>query len=102
MFLVNDTGIAACLDAKTGKKHWSERLDGKFSASPVYAAGNVYFPAENGKTFVVAAKPEYELVAENRLDAGCMGSPAVAGEDLILRTGARSESKYFLYCISKK
>ncbi|MGL6094678.1 MAG: PQQ-binding-like beta-propeller repeat protein [Fimbriiglobus sp.] len=102
LFVVNDTGIAACLNAKTGKKLWSERLDGKFSASPVFAAGNVYFASENGKTFVVAAKPEFELVAENRLVAGCMGSPAVVGNDIILRTGARSETDYYLYCITKK
>jgi len=61
----------------------------------VYAAGNLYFPAENGKTFVVAASPTFTLVAENRLDAGCRASPAVAGDALFLRTTTH------LYCIGK-
>lgn len=95
LFMVNDTGTAFCLDARTGKELWKESLDGKFSASPVSADGNVYFPSENGKTFVVAADRTYRLVETNRLDAGCMASPAVAGQDIFLRT------KTHLYCIGK-
>jgi hypothetical protein len=35
----------------------------------------------------VAANPErFELLAENRLDDGCMASPAVVGDDLVIRT----------------
>jgi hypothetical protein len=35
----------------------------------------------------VAANPErFELLAENRLEAGCMASPAVVGDDLVIRT----------------
>jgi outer membrane protein assembly factor BamB len=104
LFLVSDGGIASCVDAKTGKVRWSERLDGEFSASPVYASGNVYFCNQNGKTFVVAARPEFNLVAENRVDVdasvpspkGFMASPAIAGDDLFLRT------RTHLYCIGKK
>jgi outer membrane protein assembly factor BamB len=95
LFMVNDTGTAFCLDAKTGKEVWKESLDGKFSASPVYADGNVYFASETGKTFVVAADRTFKLVETNRLDAGCMASPAVAGQDIFLRT------KTHLYCIGK-
>jgi outer membrane protein assembly factor BamB len=104
LFMVNDGGFASCVEAKTGKVRWYERLDGEFSASPVYANGNVYFCNQNGKTFVVAAKPEFTVVAENRLDAdasvpaprGFMASPAVAGDELFLRT------RTHLYCIGKK
>lgn len=95
LYMVNDNGVAFCFEARTGKKVWQERLDGKFSASPVYAAGNLYFPSENGKTSVVAASPTFNLVAENRLDAGCRASPAVAGDALFLRTMTH------LYCIGK-
>jgi outer membrane protein assembly factor BamB len=95
LFLVNDTGTASCLDAKTGKELWKESLDGKFSASPVYAGGNIYFASENGKTFVVAAEREFKLVETNKLDAGCMASPAVADGAIFLRT------KTHLYCIGK-
>ncbi len=96
LFLVSDTGIPYCFDARTGRKHWQERFDGKFSASPVAAGETVYFPGENGKTYVVAASKEYKLVEVNVLESGCMASPAVAGNELFLRT------KTHLYCIAKK
>ena len=96
LFLVSDDSIASCLDAGTGKVHWSERLGGEFTASPVAAGGFLYFPNQGGKTTVVRAGKEYEPVAVNELPAGCMASPAVAGDALFLRT------KTHLYCIAGK
>lgn len=95
LFMVNDTGTSFCLDARTGQEVWRESLDGKFAASPVYADGNVYFASENGKTFVVAADRTFKPVETNRLDAGCMASPAVVDGALFVRT------KTHLYCIGK-
>ena len=37
-------------------------------------------------TAVVARSDEFALLAENRLDAGFMASPAVVGDALVLRT----------------
>ena len=47
LYCVSDDGIASCLNAKTGERHWRERLAGDFSASPVFAAGRIYFLNEN-------------------------------------------------------
>lgn len=86
LFMVSDAGIMTCLDAKSGKVHWSERVLGDTSASPVLAGGNIYAADRGGKTSVVRAVKEFEPVATNVLDAGCMASPAVSGGALILRT----------------
>jgi outer membrane protein assembly factor BamB len=96
LFMVSDIGIASCLEAKSGKQLWQERLDGHFSASPVCGGGHLYVPDEEGKTYVLAASPSFKVVAVNRLDAGCMASPAVAGDALFLRT------KTHLYCLSRR
>ena len=48
LFVVNDGGIASCLDATTGATHWVQRLGGAFSASPVFADGRIYFLSEEG------------------------------------------------------
>ncbi len=96
LFLTSDNGIATAVDAKSGKALYSERLDGDTSASPVLVDGNIYSCNQAGKTFVFTATPEYNLVATNRLDDGCMASPAVAGDALYIRT------KSALYCIAKK
>lgn len=86
LYMVSDQGIASCLDARTGKVYYSERLDGEFSASPVWANGFIYYCSQNGKTFVVKAGREFVLEAENRLEDGFMASPAVSDDSLILRT----------------
>ena len=59
LYMVSDRGIASCLDAKTGKVHWSERLDANFSASPVFADGKIYFQSEEGDTTVVKAGKKF-------------------------------------------
>ena len=48
LYIVNDGGIASCLDATTGALHWQQRLGGNFSASPVFADGRIYFLSEEG------------------------------------------------------
>jgi outer membrane protein assembly factor BamB len=91
--MVSDRGIVSCLEAKTGKPLWQERLGGDFCASPVYAAGHIYLADEEGQTHVLVAGPSFRSAAVNRLDAGCMASPAAVGDTLIVRT------KSHLYCI---
>ena len=54
LYLVNDIGIASCLDAKTGAPYWVARLGGNYSASPVVADGRIYFLSEEGVATVIA------------------------------------------------
>jgi hypothetical protein len=67
---------------------WRERIPGKYSASPLLADGRIYFCSQEGRTTVVADAPEYRELATNELDGMLMASPAVVGDDLILRTDA--------------
>ncbi len=87
-YMVNDKGIASCLDVETGEPTWTERIGGPHSASPIHADGRIYFFDEkDGISRVIEANPkEFKLLAENQLDAGCMASPAVIGDALIVRT----------------
>jgi outer membrane protein assembly factor BamB len=86
LFTVNDTGVATCLDAETGRLIWQQRIYDTFSASPVEAGGLLYVCAESGNTYVLRAADRYELVAKNDLGALILASPAVAWGQLILRT----------------
>jgi outer membrane protein assembly factor BamB len=92
-FVVSDTGMASCLEAKTGKRMWMEHLGRHHSASPVSAGGYLYFPDDDGTTFVVKAAGKFELVGRNALGEECYASPAVAHGQLFLRT------LHHLYCI---
>ncbi|MBX3280461.1 MAG: PQQ-binding-like beta-propeller repeat protein [Acidobacteria bacterium] len=86
IYMISDTGIAGCVDAKTGELVWQQRIGGEYSASPVYADGKIWFFCEDGKTTVIRPGRSFELVAENTLDEGFLASPAIAGRALFLRT----------------
>ena len=86
LFFVNDSGIATCLEAKTGTKVWQERIRGFFSASPLASPNRIYFFDHDGKTTVIAPDRKLKILAVNQLDDGFMASPAVTGKALILRT----------------
>ena len=86
IFTVDDNGVAACTDAKTGESVWRKRLGGAYSASPILALGRIYFFSQDGPATVIEAGPEFKQLAENKLDEGFMASPAVVGKAMILRT----------------
>ncbi len=86
LYFVSDGGVATCLNAKTGDEHWSQRMPGSYSASPLFVDGRIHFFSQDGKTTVIAPGKEYKELAVNQLSDGFMASPAVAGKALFLRT----------------
>ena len=86
LFMMNDGGVASCLDALTGEVIWSQRLKGEYWSSPLYANGLIYCFSQTGEIPVFKAARELEIVAENKLNDGFVASPAVAGDSLILRS----------------
>jgi outer membrane protein assembly factor BamB len=86
IYMINDDGVANCIDAATGEPVWSRRIGGRFAASPIYADGRLYFCDQDGTTTILKPGRQYEVLATNTLDDGCMASPAVSGRALLLRT----------------
>ncbi len=67
----------------------------KFSASPVWADGKIYFLAENGKMTIVEDGPTFKIVAQNELGEKCCASPAISQGNLFIRTDKA------VYCIGR-
>src|SRR5258705_12957151 len=86
IFMIDDGGIASCLDAKSGADVWRERVGGSFSAAPLYAEGRIYFFSEEGKTTVIEAGRKYNVLAENQLGDGYMATPAIVDGGIVLRS----------------
>ena len=86
LYFVTDTGVASCVDARTGRVLWQQRMNGNFSASPVAADGRIYFQSEEGETTVVAAGPTFRRLAVNALDGAMLASLAVSGGAMFIRT----------------
>jgi outer membrane protein assembly factor BamB len=91
-------GILSCLDAKTGKAHYSrERIPGlsRVYASPIAANGHVYLTGREGVTVVIKDGAKLEVVASNELGEPIDATPAPVGDALFIRG-----SKH-LYCIGE-
>ena len=96
LLVVADSGIASCFDARTGKRHWMERLPGGHSPSTVSADGLVYFTSDRGVTTIVRPGKTFNLIAQNELGEQISASPAISQGQFFLRTHQH------LYCIGAK
>jgi outer membrane protein assembly factor BamB len=86
VYLCREDGFLTCLDAKTGKQHYSQRVHTYIHrASPVYADGKVYVMARDGVATVVKAGPKFEKLATNKLPDNISASPAISGGRIYLR-----------------
>ena len=84
--MIDDDGVASCLDAKTGKKIWTKRIAGTHWASPVYANGLIYASSKQGTVTVFEAGPKFVRRAKNNFPEGFNASPAIVGNSLIVRS----------------
>ena len=87
LYVVNDGGIAQCLDAKNGEARWIQRLGGgDYSASPLFADGRIYFLSEGGVATVIAPGKEFRRFATNTLEGETLASMAVSGGSIFIRS----------------
>ena len=86
-FLVRGNGVTVCAELKTGRKLWEERLtQGEYFSSTIAGDGKIYVLATNGTCSVVAAEPQFNRLAENRLPGTFYATPAVSDGTLFLRS----------------
>ena len=85
-------------NADTGEELFHrQRIEGlkQVYASPIGVNGYVYVSGRNGKTAILKAGKEFNVVAVNGLDTVLDGSPVVIGDELFLR------GRTNIYCIAK-
>ncbi|MEX0642819.1 MAG: PQQ-binding-like beta-propeller repeat protein [Pirellulales bacterium] len=96
--MVSRSGVAFCLDARTGKELWKHRLPDTCWASPLGAGERVYFFTKGGETIVARSGDTFDSLADNKLTINegtrIYGYAAIDGA-IILRTGTR------LICVGK-
>ena len=86
LYLISDKGIATCVDARTGRQHWQQRIGGNYSASPVYADGKIYFQSEEGPAIVVKPGIKFVKLADAGFKERTLASYAVGENALFIRT----------------
>jgi outer membrane protein assembly factor BamB len=97
-FCKSSSNVISCLDAKTGEPLIDQkRIPGlrDLYASPVGAAGKIYFTGRDGTTVVIRHADELEVLATNELGEPVDASPAIVGDNIFIR------SDKHLYCIGE-
>lgn len=96
LYLLSDKGVLNCKEALTGKTVWTERLEGDYGASLLYADNRIYISNKQGKTTIIQHGRTFKVLAVNELEGFIGASPAVAGKSLLMRT------KTHLYRVENK
>ena len=91
LYNISQDGIAQCIEAKTGKVIWEERLKGSTArggswSSVLLSDGKLYIPNQAGDIFVVRASPTFELLAANSMGESMNASLAATDGNLFVRT----------------
>ena len=92
IYAVNASGIAECIELKTGKAVWTERVKGSGPksdtwSSAVLAGDRIYNLNQSGDCVVFKASPKFELLGANSIgNEMCNASLSVSDGDLFIRT----------------
>jgi outer membrane protein assembly factor BamB len=93
--------VPSCYEIETGKEVWKSQIKnrpgtGTVWGSMVHADSKLYFTDQKGTTLVLAATPEFEVLATNALVEHTNASIAVSQGDIFIRTWKH------LWCIGKE
>jgi outer membrane protein assembly factor BamB len=101
IYIQNMNGIVECVELKTGKSLWKERLKGSGSRSEswssiVLAGDRLYLVNQGSDCYVLCASPTFEVLSHNPLNDGLTNaSPAISDGNVFIR------SHTHLWCIGK-
>ena len=101
LYIADFSGIFHCLDAKTGKPHWTYDMFTAAWGSPLIVEGHVYVGNEDGGVLVFELDAEAnEPLVENFMDNAVYSTPIVANNTIYIsnkrtlfaiREGAKSD-----------
>jgi len=77
-------GMVHCLDARTGKVHWTHDTLASVWAGPLLADGKIFVADGDGDVCVFALSAEKKLLAENRVEEPVYGTPVAVDDTLYL------------------
>ena len=78
LFYADFSGFLHCLDAKTGKPHWTHDMLAAVWGSPMTIDGKVYLGDEDGDVVVLEASPTKKLIAEMNMGSSVYATPVPA------------------------
>jgi outer membrane protein assembly factor BamB len=99
IYIVNEDGIAWCMELATGEKLWEQRLNKAANTwgSMVHVDGRLYILTHSGTTYALEPSPsQCKILAENDLGERTRSSLAFSDGQVFARTHDA------LWCIEEK
>jgi len=81
-------GLVHCLDAKTGRVHWTYDMMATVWGSPLVTDGKIFIGNEDGDVVVFECSAELNLLAKNDMGNPVYSTPAVARGVLYVSTSS--------------
>ncbi|MCC6123702.1 MAG: PQQ-binding-like beta-propeller repeat protein [Pirellulales bacterium] len=86
LVIADITGLVHCLDARTGKLHWTHDLMSIVWGSPCIADGKIFIGNEDGDVVVFALSQEKKVLGTNPVGSPVYTTPVAAGNTLYIAT----------------
>jgi outer membrane protein assembly factor BamB len=86
IWLWSDAGILSLVDAATGAIRYQERVGGNYFGSPIWIDGRLFCVSTSGELVVVDGGDTFKVLHRYPLSETCHSSPAVAMDQLFVRT----------------
>lgn len=82
LFISDENGLFHCVDAKTGKAHWTEDMLNSSWSTPLVVGDLVYIANLGGEVCIYKASKKKELVGKQDMGTSVYTTPVVAGKTL--------------------
>jgi outer membrane protein assembly factor BamB len=86
LVIADISGLVHCLDAKTGKLHWTHDLMSIVWGSPCIADGKIFLGNEDGDIVVIELSTKLNVLATNPLGNPIYTTPVAADDTLYIST----------------
>lgn len=86
LYVIADGGITTCLNAATGETYWNDRIDGNYSASPLFADGKIFVASHEGVVTVFKPGKTFSPISKSEMGEAIMASPIAVKEALLIRS----------------
>lgn len=84
LFIADFSGVFHCMDAKTGKPHWTYDMFAASWASPLIVEDRVYITDDEGEVAVFKLSKEMEKISEFNMDSAVFTTPVAANDTLFI------------------
>jgi outer membrane protein assembly factor BamB len=84
LFIADFSGLVHCLDAKSGKPHWTYDMFAASWASPLIVEDKVYIGDEDGDISIFKLAAEMDMIGEINMGSSVYTTPVIANDTLFI------------------